>query len=362
LWKLSVSDAFGSFSIKGDKAYFLSMTNESEACYAVELKTGKPVWSRVLDKTITRSTGGTGPRSTPFADGERLYIYGTYLKLICLNAADGNVVWQRDVATEFNGQLNTRGINQYGSACSPIVEGDLVIVDGGGEGQTFLAFNKNNGEVVWKKETDQITHATPTPATIGGVRQAIFFTKSGLVALDVKSGEVLWRFALRSAQPACASPVVSGEIVYCSAGYGVGAAACRVTRDGGQFTARELWRTPNATMNHFSTPVVKDGYLYGLYGSMMQDSAPLKCIELATGKEMWSGPALGEGEVILVDGKLIVQGSRGQLVLVDPRPAAYKEICRAQVIGGRAWGFPAYSNGVLLHRTDREVAAVNLAE
>jgi len=211
--------------------------------------------------------------------------------------------------------LQTKGINQYGSACSPIVEGNLVIVAGGGPDQTFLAFDKNTGKVAWRKESDLITHATPTPATIGGMRQLIFFTKSGLVSLEAKSGNVLWRFAVPSSRPVGASPVVGGDIVYCSAGYGLGAAACRVTNISGQFSAHELWRDPDA-MNHWSTRWSGTAFFMGCMALFQMDNAPLKCIELATGKEKWSGPAFGQGEVILVSGKLIVQGSRGQLVLV----------------------------------------------
>src|SRR5260221_13194234 len=213
-----------------------------------------------------------------------------------------------------------------------MVEGDLFIINGGGWGGAFMAFKKPPGELAWKSGDDLIPHPTPTPATLGGVRQAIFFTKSGLAGVDVKDGKILWRYALPSQRPVCSAPVVSGDIVDCSAGYGVGAAAMRVTADAGKFTVNPLWRTANANMNHFSTPVVKDGYLYGIYGSMMQDTAPLECIELATAKRMWTGPTVGEGEVILVDGKLVIQGSQGLLILAETTPAGYKEISRARLL------------------------------
>ncbi len=361
-WRASVQDAFGSFAIQGDRAFFLSTTNDSEACFALGLKSGQPLWATELGRTIGQSSGGTGPRSTPVADGERIYTYGTYLQLSCLKAADGSKLWQQDVARDFAGQLNTQGISNYGNAASPLVEGGLVLVPGGGDGKCFLAFDKLTGKPVWQRETEPITHATPVAATIAGVRQIIFLTKNGLVSLEPLHGEVLWRFAFPSRRPVAASPVVGGDLVYCSAGYGVGAAVCRVERNAaGAFTARELWRTPGANMNHFSTPVIHDGYLYGLYGTMMTDTAPLECVELATGKRMWSGPPFGEGELILVDGKLVVQGSHGELAIVQASAEGYHELARAHVIGGRAWGFPAFGNGVLLHRSNKEIAALDLA-
>ncbi len=163
LWKRDVKDAFGSFAITGDRAYFLSTTNAAEACFAVELKTGRPIWSAILDRTIMQSTGGNGPRTTPALDGDRVYVFGTYMKLHCLNAADGKVIWQHDIGREFDGQLNTRFIAMYGSGCSPIIEGNLVIVDGGGAGRAFATalLDKTTGNLAWKSGSDTTTHTRP---------------------------------------------------------------------------------------------------------------------------------------------------------------------------------------------------------
>jgi len=109
-------------------------------------------------------------------------------------------------------------------------------------------------------------------------------------------------------------------------------------------------------MNHWSTPVHKDGYLYGIFSASEPESGPLACYELATGQQMWKGPAVGQGEVLLIDGKLLVQCADGELLLVDPNPQAYKELSKAQPLEGQAWGFPAYADGVLYYRTNLQQA------
>ena len=225
--------ASGSFAISRGSVHFLTKVEQDEACRAVTLAAGAPIWCTRLDCTILRSTGGIGPLLTPVFSEGRVYIDGTYLKLACLEAGNGKILWQRDIAREFDGQMGTRAISMYGSACSPVVEGNLVIVAGGGSGQAFLAFDKSNGQLVWEKETEEFTQATPTPATLFGVRQLIFFTASGLISIEPKTGDELWRFSAAGRGPTAASPVVCGDIVYCSAGYGLGAAACRVARNGG---------------------------------------------------------------------------------------------------------------------------------
>ena len=77
-----------------------------------------------------------------------------------------------------------------------------------------------------------------------------------------KDGKMLWRFPFRFNVSTAASPVVAGDIVYCSAGYGVGGGACKITKDGDKFTATELWKITGdeQVANHWSTPVFKDGY------------------------------------------------------------------------------------------------------
>lgn len=359
VWKAPIGESFGSFAVSQGKAFAFFERGGNEVCVALDAATGKELWATPIDKTIFERQGGNGPRSTPTVDpgsaGGRVYVLGTYLKLACLNAADGKVVWQHDIQAAFDGQNGTSGINKWGSASSPVVEGDLVLVAGGGEGQSLLAFNKTTGALAWKKHTEKITHATPTPATLHGVRQVIFFTQSGLVSVEPKSGDVLWRFAFPWQTSTASSPIVYQDMVYCSAAYNVGAGACKVEKTATGWKATQLWRTPSELMNHWTTPVCKDGYIYGIFGTARDGAAPLKCIEMATGKEMWSKPGFGGGgATTLVDGHVLVQGDKGPLVLVEATPKAYNEVARAQPLGGKCWTMAVVANGRIYARNTKE--------
>jgi outer membrane protein assembly factor BamB len=364
LWKKPSGEGIGSIAIQGEKAFYTAADGAAEACVALDLKTGKPLWSKLLDQEKADRSGdqgGPGPCSTPAVSGDKVYAYSSHLILVCFSIADGKEVWKHDVAAEFAGQTNTGAVQKWGSATSPIVEGDLVIVSGGGAGQTFLAFNKETGAVVWKKHDEKMTHSTPVPAEIGGVRQVIFLMQSGLVSLDPKTGEILWKAPYKYNVATGASPVVVGDIVFCTAGYNVGGGAFQVTAVGGKFSAKELWQTPNKAMGQWTTPIVKDGFLYLINGSGAVDNAKLQCVDLKTGQLKWDGPAVGQGQLLLVDGKLIVQTSKGKLLLADPNPQAYKELASAQPISGQAWGLPSISEGILVYRTNKEIAAVDLS-
>ena len=140
-----------------------------------------------------------------------------------------------------------------------------------------------------------MTHATPVVTTILGVRQVVFFVKSGLVSVAEKDGARLWSFPFRFSTSTAASPVVAGDIVYCSAAYGIGGGACRISKGPDGFIATELYKGEKDIPNHWSTPVVKDGYLYGIFSHKQYGSAPLKCVELARARSSGRNQALARG-------------------------------------------------------------------
>ena len=227
-----------------------------------------------------------------------------------------------------------------------------------GAGQALLGLNHTTGEVVWKGQDDAMTHATPVVADIAGQRQVIFFTQSGLASLAASNGKLLWRHKFPFSVSTAASPVVSGDIVYCSAGYGVGSSAVRVKTSGDSWEASELWRSNgNKICNHWSTPVVSGKHLYGMFSFKEYGSGPLKCVELETGKEVWAQAGFGPGNVILVDGNLLALSDAGEMVLVKPEVKAYHELARAKAVEGKCWSTPVVSNGKILVRSTKEGAA-----
>jgi outer membrane protein assembly factor BamB len=364
LWKQSVGPAFGSFAVAGGKAYLFMERDGKEVLVAMNPDTGKELWATPVDKTIFEKQGGNGPRTTPTVDGDRVYVTGTYFKLACLNAADGKVVWEKDLAKEYRAQNDTPAIKKWGNAASPLVIGDLVIVAGGGEGQAFLAFNKSDGKLAWKTGADKITHATPTPATIHGVSQVIFFTQSGLVAVRTEDGKELWRFPHRFNTSTASSPIVGGkdgDVVFCAAGYGVGGAACKIAKSGDNFSATKLWGSDGEYEIHWSTPVYHDGYLYGIFGHRQLGKGPLKCVELETGKEKWSEPNFGSGGgTVLVGEYVLVQGDKGETTLVKASPEKYEQVGRFQVLGNKAWTMAIYVDGRIYARNDKEAVCIQL--
>ena len=360
-WKVPTPNGFSSFVIADGRVLTIIAEKKQAFLIALDQKTGREGWRAQLGSTeynggggsagAPGNRGGDGPRSTPTLDGNVVYTYDAHLALRCHDARNGKLIWQRDIASEYDGQTL-----KWSSGSSPVVDGDLVFVCGGGSGKAILAFDKKTGKEAWGTADEQITHATPTVATINGQRQLITIMQSGLVSVDVKSGRELWRAKFPYSVSTAASPVVSDRMVYCSAGYGVGAGMFEV---GPGNSVREVWFKSNELMNHWSTPIAKDGYLYGLYEFKKYGKAPLQCVEMATGEIMWKERGFGPGNCILVGDRLVVLSDAGELAIVEAVPDEYREIARKKVIEGKCWSTPAIADGKIFVRSTIEGAMVS---
>jgi len=278
------------------------------------------------------------------------------LHLYCLEAEKGELLWDVDLMADYGGRNIT-----WQNAASPLLEGDLVFVAGGGEGESLLAFHQESGALAWKSHDERITHATPIATTIHGVRQVIFYMRSGLISVSPGDGEELWRIEYPFRTSTAASPVVYEDIVYCSAGYGVGAGAFRLTESDGEWSSESIWRKRNRLMNHWSTPICRDGYLYGMFSFKEYGDGPMKCVDIRTGDELWSADGFGPGNCILVGDDLVALTDAGEVVLVEATPDAYTEVSRAQLLEGKCWSTPAFAEGDVFIRSTEEGMRLDLS-
>lgn len=370
VWKVPSTGGFSSFVVGKGRVFTQELREvesaQQETLVARAADTGKELWQQALgtmkindggQSGAKGNDGGDGPRSTPAIDGNRVYTLSAKLVLTCFDAASGKTVWRHDLLKEHAGR-NISWMN----AASPLVEGKLVIVGGGGPGESLIAFNKDSGEVAWKAFDEKITHATPVVATIHGTRQVVFFLQSGLLSVDPKTGAELWRHPFPYKVSTAASPVVAGDIVYCSAGYDVGAGAARISHSGGKWTAEPVYRFPGnkPLANHWSTPVLHNGNLYGMFQFKEYGSGPVKCVDIKTGTVKWEKPGFGPGHVILVGDQVMALSDAGDLVLFKADPTGYQEVARATVLSGKCWTTPVVSNGRVYARSAREAVCLDL--
>ncbi len=369
VWKSPTNLGYSSFAVAGGKVYTLVTAetdgNTGETLLCLDEKTGKELWSKPLtvmgkydgggDAGAPDNKGGDGARSTPVVNNGKVYAIDSMLGVFCFDAATGKQAWSHDVMKE-NGGVQIKWHN----AASPLIDGDVLMLAGGGAGQALIGLDKNSGKVLWKGEDDKMTHATPVLADIHGVHQAIFFTQKGLVGVTPKDGKVLWRADFPYKVSTAASPVVYQDIVYCSAGYGVGAGAFKISKAGSGLSSEPIWRRENQCFNHWSTPVVKDGYLYGMFSFKEYGAGPLACVDIRTGEDKWKEPGFGPGQVILAGDKIIATSDKGEIVIAEAKPDKYTEVKRQDVLDGKVWSYPVLANGKIFARSTSEGVCLEL--
>ncbi|HWT01470.1 MAG TPA: PQQ-binding-like beta-propeller repeat protein, partial [Pyrinomonadaceae bacterium] len=304
LWQVNdIGDGYSTPVVVGKRIYLLSNRGmDNEFVHALSTEDGKTIW--------TTRVGNVGnpdmnppyakARSTPTVDGDFIYALGSDGDLACLEAKSGKIRWQKSVRKEFGGQPG-----DWAYAESPLVDGDLVVVTPGGAEATMLALNKKTGALVWKSAIpggDPAGYASAIVVQGGGRKQYVQLLSKGIVGVDAKTGQFLWRYKECAKGPAqYFTPVGRGELVYCGA-LGIGGTLVRLKADG---TAEHVYLT-RGLPNGIGGAVLVGDVIYGT-----EAGGKLVAGEFATGKMKWQAESLGWASVAYADGHLYIHGVNG---------------------------------------------------
>lgn len=350
LWKQPVGSGFASFVIADGRAFTIEQRGRREVAAAYDVVTGRELWTSAWNALFQEN--GDGPRATPAWHDGRVYMLGATGELRALDAATGRTLWRADILADAGA-----GNLEFGTSASPLVfDNTVVVVPGGENGQSIVAYDRNSGQRVWGALDDSASYSSPMLVTLAGVRQILTFTATRLVGLSPEDGRLLWEFPWRAANQASQPLIAGSDRVFLSTGGSPDATMLQLTAGAdGQLTAKELWRT-NRMNNSFSSSVLHDGFIYGL------DESILACLDASTGELKWKGGRYGFGQLILASGHLIVLTEHGELALVRADPKAHQEVTRFPAIEGKTYNHPAMSDGVLLVRNVDEMAAFDLTK
>jgi outer membrane protein assembly factor BamB len=353
-WRKDVGAGFAAPVVAAGKVILFHRVGGKEVVDCMDASSGAKVWSTDYATTYRDDFGfDEGPRSAPAVADGAAYTFGAQGVLTALDFATGKQRWSVATNTQF-------GVKKgfFGAAGSPLVEGGKVLVHVGGAGAGIVAFDAKTGAVVWKTTSDEASYSSPTVASIGGVRHAFFFTRAGLVDLDPSNGQVRFSFPWRSRSSAsvnAATPLVIGNQVFVSASYGTGAALLEV--NGSEY--KKIWSNDETMSNHYSTCVFRDGYLYGFHGRQEEGQA-LRCVQLRTGKVMWSIDGYGAGTVTLAGDRLVILRENGELVMAPATPDGFHPTAHAVILKSTVRAYPALADGRLYARDEHTLVCVNL--
>jgi outer membrane protein assembly factor BamB len=321
LWQVNdIGDGYSTPVVVGSRIYLMSNRGmDNEFVQALSTQDGKPVWT-----TRVGNVGNPGQnppyakaRSTPTVDGDFVYALGSDGDLACLEAKTGKIRWQRNIRKEFGGQPG-----EWAYAESPLVDGDVVVVTPGGAEATLAAVNKKTGATIWKSAVpggDVAGYASAVAVQGGGRKQYVQLLPKGVVGVDAKTGQFLWRYKECAKGPAqYFTPIGRDGHVYCGA-LGVGGGLLRLKADGGGVVAEQVYYE-RGLPNGIGGAVVVGQHIYGT-----EAGQKLVAAEFATGKMKWQAKDFGWGSVAAADGHLYVHLITGDFVLVEATPEAFRQ-------------------------------------
>lgn len=331
LWKSSVGIGFSSVSVSEGRVFTMGNKDERDTIYCFDAATGKELWQHTYAEPLDPRYYEGGTSCTPTVDGPVVFSLSRKGKLFAFNAGDGRILWQKDIAREHG-----LTVPEWGFSGAPLVQGELLVLNAGTHG---LAVKKQTGELAWSTGKDSAGYATPVPFQTKSGRALAIFGWRTLAAVSTDDGKLLWELPWKTEYDInAADPIVSGDKMFISSGYRKGGALLKLN---GKPTT--VWASQNMH-NQLNSCVRIGKHLYGISGQNGH-GADLRCVEFDTGKIKWQEKSAGFGALMAADGKLIVLGEKGELIIAEATPEKFKALARAQVLGGKCWTAPVLSHG-----------------
>ena len=364
-WKVTVGEGVATPSLVGDKLYVFARQGGNEILRCLDAASGRELWQEKYDALGASgpASGFSGPRCAPTVAEGRVVTFGVRGVLSCLDAASGKLLWRKD---DFPGALP-----RFFTAAAPIVTGGVCVAQVGGEGKGgVVAYDLATGEERWRWTGDSPAYASPVLMTADGVKLIVAETEGKLLALALADGKLVWEtpFAAQRMGYNAATPAVDGQTLIYS-GSSRGTTAVRIGKEGDGFAAKPLWTNADISVQ-FSSPVLKDGFLYGLTGGN-----ELFCLNATDGKTVWTAPASpsapggenpdrgpgggpgggrgmrggggggrgGYGTLVDAGAVLLALTPASQLIVFTPGSPTYTEVARIKVADSPTHAYPVVS-------------------
>jgi outer membrane protein assembly factor BamB len=390
LWRVPIAEGYAGPAVAAGRVFVADFERKQgtrridgvERLVALDQKTGQTLWTQSWDVDYSAIMGSyaEGPRAVPSVADDLVYLAGAAGHLMALEVATGEIAWQKHYPTDYD-----VGVPIFGFSSAPLIEGGLLIAIVGGEPNAMVvAFNRRTGDEIWRalETRSEPGYAQPTIVEAAGRRQLLIWHPLAISSLDPESGEVLWSFDYEARDTlSVANPMVENDRLFVTQFYG-GSLMLELHDD---LTVTELWRRrghtempkdTDALHSLNTTPLFEGDTVYGIdsYGE-------LRALDASTGERIWTDTTMARqgrwGSAFIVEqgDRLIAFTDLGDLVFFRMDREGYHEIDRTHLIdpttssgfGPRKfadalvnWGHPAFADGHIFVRNDKEVLAASL--
>lgn len=357
LWSRPLGDGYSAILYEDGRLYTMYRSGETEVVVSLDSSTGATVWEKNYlqpphPKHLPQH--GAGPRSTPLIAGDRLFTVGVAGKLVAFDKRDGRVLWSRELwGDEVGGRHQGSG---YSS--SPLAHGGMVIVPVGGEEAGVVAFDQEDGTIVWTSKGFRNSYSSPVILELAGRSQLVVFMAEELIGLDPDTGALLWLYPHANQWGHNINvPVAVDDVLFLSSPQ-VGSRGLQLIPDGDDFEVEELWSNRRVQLYHVAS-VQNGDWVYGSTGT----NAPafLVGVNIRTGEVAWR-ERVAKANCVEADGKLIILDEDGVLYLATATPEQFVVHERTQLLDPKAWTAPTIVGTTLYARDTRRIVAVDLGQ
>lgn len=374
-WSVPVGSGYSGPTVSNGKVYLADLIKEplqTEGVLCFDEKTGKKIWEFRYPCEYMGVGYPAGPRASVVINNGKAYSLGTMGDLYCFDAANGAVIWQKDLNIEYEIRMPTWGIS-----ATPLVTGNKIILQiSGSNNACVIALDKNTGKEIWRNLEDIAAYSAPVIIEKNGKKVVVVWTEDSLAGLNPETGEIYWRFPWKTGSGmSIATPVLYNNHIFVSAFY----SGSLLVKLGDNYTsATKVWqrsgeseRKTDALHCVMNTPVIIDDFIYGVdsYGE-------LRCLEFATGDRVWEDLTAVKKDrwanihFVQNSNKTWMFNEQGELIISELSPAGFKEISRTKIIEptkeqlprGVTWSHPAFANKHVFIRNDRELVCIDLSE
>lgn len=354
VWSVPAGQGYAGPAVADGKVVLFHRAEGKERVAAFDAATGKPLWTTDFP---AHYRGGfnedTGPRCVPLIHKGRIYVFGASGDCHCLELKDGSKTWSRELGADYDAPEG-----YFGAGSTPILLGDKLLVNIGGKKAGIVGLQIDTGESLFTATADEASYSSPASVRRGKQLDALFITRLNTVQVDSASGKATTLFKFGKSGPTvnAAVPLIQDGMLFVTASYGIGA-RCSKWPNGDV-----LWADDETLSSQYSTPVIRNGYLYGIHGREDVPPAHLRCVELKSGKVMWSENGFGVAHPILAGDKLLLLTVDGDLVLAEASPQAHRELGRVNIAKSTTRALPALADGHVYCRSKDRLICIKLVE
>lgn len=351
LWKYDeLGLGYASAIVTSNKVYTIGAIDSISYIFSFNTN-GDLLWKKELGREWTKNWPGI--RSTPVIYGDLGYVLNGLGIIFCFNANDGNIVWTKDIASDF--KMGTDG----GYCENLIIDGEKLFFTTASHEANVVALNRKKGDLIWKTEgnNDSTSFCSPILIEVGGKKFFITQTNKSVLSYETETGKLAWKYALKGS-PAPNTPLFRNGYLFAVDTWKSGGFMLKISDDG--YNVKEVWRNPKLD------PQQGDMVLLGdrMY-SASERGKKYACYDWNTGKEIYSDSTKAHIiNIISAENLLYCYEFMGKFNLIKPTDKGFENVGSFKINGGTKFhcSHPVIKDRKLYIRHDNSLFVYDIAK